>query len=164
MINIVNILLSILYTLKSLIVYSLITFIVLFLLTLVEKPIFNLFNKKMSWNLSALFSTYILSFVIVIIAYYLPYFLGVPMKGLGAVYNPWLFYLKLFGLFLLYALIIALITQVFIFLGSYIYSKLNYEKEYVKLAITILIISVILNILNLMFPWILGGLIVLIYF
>jgi len=162
--DIITILYTILYTLKSLVLYSLLVTVGLLVLYLPGYGIFKVFSKRLTWNISALIAAYIISFVCVVILYFVPYFMGLPLKGLEALTtSKFLFFLKLFGLFLLYAIFIALFAQLFIFLGAYITEKLKFKSFFWKLILALLIISFILNILIMIFPWILGGILTLIW-
>lgn len=164
MVEVNTVLYTILYTIKSLILYSLLVTIGLILVYLPGFGFFKLFSKKLSWNISALLSSYIISFVCVVIIYFIPYFMGLPMKGYNEVENKFLFFITLFGLFLLYSVFICLFSQLFIFLGAYITEKLKFKSFVLKLVLALFIISVILNVLIMIFPWILGGILTLIWF
>jgi len=160
-----SILLTILYTLKSLVIYSLITSVVL---TIVYYPglfLFNLFSKKMNWNLATFFSAYILVLVFVVLIYFCPlWFFGLPLKGYEIATDKLVFVLKLIGLFLMYSLAITFIVQIFVFFGAYLLKKLKFKSSLFNTYITMLIIGLILSIILMIFPWIPGGLLAMIIF
>jgi hypothetical protein len=126
--------------------------------------LFKVFNKKLNWNFSSLFATYIVAYIVVAIAYFIPYwFFGLPLNGYAQNDTKFLFFLALFGVFLLYALVLTLFSQLFIFLGAYLVEKFKFKSQLLKVVLAVFIVSVILNIVVMIFPWILGGIINLIY-
>lgn len=162
--EVISVLYSILYTIKSLILYSIYVTICLLILYLPGYGLFKVFSKKLSWNLSALLSTFIVTYVFVAIVYFVPYwFFGFQLKGYELNDAKFLFFLALFGIFILYALFLTLFSQLFIFLGTYITEKLKFKSFLLKLILAVFIIAIILNILVMIFPWILGGIINMIY-
>jgi len=159
-----DIFLSLIYSIGSFLYYTLILFVVLCLATFFGNLLFKKFNKKMNWALSAFLSSYIVGFFGVIIIYFIPFiFLDFPLTGLLLADNKFLVFLQLFGLFLLYALVLAVISQLFIFLGSYLIQKFKFKSDVLKYIITLLILSIFLNIVILIFPWSLGGILVMIW-
>jgi hypothetical protein len=164
MVEVISVLYSILYTIKSLILYSLLVTLALLILYLPGYGLFKLFSKKFSWNISSLLATYIVTYVFVAIIYFVPYwFLGFQLKGYEQNDAKFLFFLALFGMFLLYALFLTLFSQLFIFLGAYLTEKFKFKSFLLKLVLAMFIIALILNILVMIFPWILGGIVNMIY-
>lgn len=161
---IANILLSILYTIGTILLYTLIFSIILLPFYYLGYFLFKKFENKLTWTFAALLSSYIVSYLAVIIVFFAPYLiLGYPLSGLSSASNWFVYILYHIGIFAYYAFIFAIISQVFIFFGSYLFKKFKYESAFINTIITILIISLILNVLNILFPWILGGLLIMIY-
>lgn len=159
-----NILLSIIYTIGSLLLYTLILSAILLPLYYLGYFFFKKFESRLSWTFSSLIATYIVAYLAVILIFFAPnIILGYPLSGLDNINNWFTFILYHFAIFLYYAFIITIISQAFIFLGSYIFTKFKYESAFINTILTILIMSLVLNILNMLFPWILGGILVMIY-
>ncbi len=145
--------------------YSLILMVILTILYYPTYLLFKVFNKKLSWNISALISTYILMLILVPLIYFLPSFLGLlPLTGYQNAPDIVLFILYLIGQFLLYALIVTVFAQLFIFLGSYLMNKFKFKLGLFNVLLTMFIISVILISLGTIFPWIPGGILTMIWF
>ncbi len=161
---IANILLSILYTIGTVLLYTLILGIILIPLYYLGYFLFKKFENKMTWTFAALLATYIVSYLVVIVIFFAPFlFLGYPLSGLSSASNWFVYILYHIAIFAYYAFIFAIISQVFIFFGAYLFKKFKYENAFINTIITLLIMSLVLNILNILFPWILGGLLIMIY-
>jgi len=155
---------TILYTIGQVLLYSLILAVFLTILYYPAYGLFKLFNKKYNWNTSVLFSSYLFILVLIAIIYFIPSFFGIPLNGYASAESKILFVLYLIGQFLLYALIVTLLSQLFIFLGSYLISKFKFKIEFFSVIISLFIISLIIIILGVLFPWIPGGIITMIWF
>lgn len=159
-----EILLSILYTSGSILLYTLILSLILIPFYYLGYFLFKKFKNKLTWSFSALIASYIVSYLVVIIIFFAPsIFLGFELHGFKDSTNSFLYILYHFGLFLYYAFILAIVSQIFVFLGSYIFNKFKYESAFINTLLTILILSLIINIINMIFPWILGGILIMIY-
>jgi hypothetical protein len=159
-----NTLYTILYTIGQTLLYSLILTAVLTVLYYPTYLLFKLFNKKLNWNFSALFSSLIAIFVLVIVVYFIPSFFGIPLTGYENADNKIVFILYLVGQFVLYSIIIALIVQLFVFLGSYLMNKFKFKIDFFNVIFGIFVVSLLLVIIGIIFPWIPGGILTMIWF
>jgi len=160
-----QLLLSIIYTIGSLLLYSVLTCIVLLIFYYPTRFFFRKFIKKINWTFSAFLSSYIFVLIGVIVLYFMPHwFFGWPFSGYENAVNKTGAIFYLIAQFLLYALFLNLIAQLFIFLGDYLKEKFKFKSNFLKVLVSIFIVSVILNIIIIIFPWILGGILEWIWF
>lgn len=159
-ITFVSILLSILYWF----VFSL----VLFFLILFLGHFYRSFKAKL--NTKDIYCLFVFSLIVdiilVIILYTIPMILGVKPD---LIMDSWYMYVyAIFIIFLklvLYAVIFTIIIQPVILLGLFLYEKFaeKHSEILAKMYVSVIISFVVVLILYL-FPWVLGGLLVLIYF
>ena len=135
----------------------------------VSLRVFNYFKKKYDhWIFDSLISSFLLSFLLVIVMYLFPFvFLGWSFDSYIVISGFWaqLWYtIKLILSLMLTALIYALLVQPFIMLISALNIKYEGRGFLLRIYLPLYIISVIILFLNLFFPWLLGGVIMLVYF
>ena len=120
------------------------------------------------WILDAFLSSFIISFVVVLFLYLFPFFfLGWSFESFEILETFWEQFVHLLKILIsmLYVTgIIALISLPFAMFFSYLFEKYNVGQNLVKLYGVMYVISVVLLLINMFLPWILGGILLMIYF
>lgn len=165
---------SLLDLLKGTIVWSIPTFFLVLIITFVRRKVAE--KYKLNWVKSAIASTFIVLFTLILILYFSPIVLSlgqetigeIPAEGRPALLEILgsliLFVLRLF----LVAVVISLILLPFEFVAVYLFEKvsrtwrLNY---YINLYIVSFLVTLIAAIILLfIFPWSLAGMLYLLFF
>ncbi|MDD4983877.1 MAG: hypothetical protein PHH82_03515 [Candidatus ainarchaeum sp.] len=144
---------------------------VLFFLILLFGHFYKAFDEKL--KIKDIFKyflfTLIISYIVLILAYFLPAAFGVKLEFI-AFYTTWYMYLYVVIVILLklllYALVLSVILQPVILLGIFLYRyfvEKNSNELLSKFYVSV-IISFVISLILYIFPWILGGMIAMVYF
>ena len=144
---------------------------IVFFLILFFEHFFKPFNEKL--KIKEIFKyflfTLIVSYIVLIIAYFLPAAFGIKLEFIG-LYTSWYMYLYVVVVILLklllYALILSVILQPIILFGIFLYRAFvekNSNELLSKFYVSV-IISFVISLILYIFPWILGGIIAMVYF
>lgn len=156
---------SLLLTALWAIVYSAILAIILAIIYNLALPIFKKLEEKMSWLLAAFITSFIFVFIFVIIVYFVPnLFWGWKFTAYELAESKFMFFLHLlWGLFYS-TLVISVVIQPLVFLGSFLQKKFKYNSNLLNTILSMFVIALIITISFALFPWILGGILTIIFF
>ncbi len=156
---------SLLLTALWAIIYSAILAVILSVVYYLALPLFKKLEEKMSWVLAAFVTSFIFVLIGVCIVYFFPnLFWSWKFTAYGLAENKFLFFLALIGSFLYSALVISVVIQPLVFLGSFLQKKFKYNTNLLNTILSLFIISLIVVICIALFPWILGGILAIIFF
>lgn len=156
---------SVLQTLWSLFLYSLIFALVLTVIYYLALPLFTWLSEKLPWIIAVFIASFIFVLLGVIVIYLLPaLFLNWKFAAYEQAINKWLFLLKLAGSFLYSAFLITLVIQPLIYIGAFLLKRFKYTLSILNTLLTMFILGIVVCVFFLLFPWVIGGILVLIFF
>lgn len=156
---------SLLLTALWAIIYSVILAIILVIIYNLALPLFKKLEEKMSWLLAAFVTSFIFVFIFVIIVYFLPnLFWNWSFTAYDLAESKFRFFLQLLGSLLYSTLVISVVIQPLVFLGSFLQKKFKYNSNLLNTILSMFVIALIITISFALFPWILGGLLTIIFF
>lgn len=170
------ILLSIQSQILSFLIGLISIFLYSFLIAVVLLPVYGFATVLFShiekyykhWMFDAVVTAFILSFVVVVFLYFTPYlFLGWEFNSFKFLETTsqwvWMIVKVLFNLIYV-AAIVALIAILFAVIFCAFEKKFSKQNYFVKIYLSLYAVSFLLLLVNMLFPWILGGIILMIYF
>lgn len=156
---------SVLQTLLSLFVYSLVFAIVFTAIYYLAQPLFNWLSEKLSWIVAVFIASFIFVLLGVIVVYLLPALIwDWKFEAYTQALNKFLFLLKLVGSFLYSAFMITLVIQPLIYIGAYLQKRFKYKLGLLNALLTMFILGVVVSVFFMLCPWVIGGILVLIFF
>jgi len=170
------VLLSVLSDVGSFFMGLLSVFLYSFLLAIVLLPVYVLatlvfgmtYKKGKNWVFHSLITAFVLGLVFTIIMYFVPYlFFGWQFESFRYLETFWDWVSKIFFVILnivKVAAIIALVAQPFAMLFSYCLQKFEKLNSLLKIYFSLYVVAFAILFVYMLFPWIFGGIILMIYF